>query len=120
MTSAAATRSSMTQRCAVERDGAATDDEGNPAAPAWSSHIASLSCRFFHGTAEREVIDSDRSVVVEDSRMYVPLGTDITEADRINGVTDRLGNAIHSGLFNIRAVTRRATHLELLLQGAAA
>lgn len=113
-------RSTMTLRCQVERDAAGVDVEGNPAAANWQQHIASLACRFWNTTSEREIADGDRIVVGEDLRLLVPVGTDVLERDRVVNVVDRLGASILPGALNIRAVVRRTHHLELTLQGAAA
>jgi len=111
----------MTHRCEIQRNTAAgTDAEGNPVAPTFTTLVASQPCRFWHGSPDREVIDDDRSVVVEQLRMFMPLNADITEADQIDGVKDRAAVDLHVGVLNIRSVVRRPSHLELELQGASA
>lgn len=110
----------MTHRATVERDQAASDVEGNPAAPDWQPHLAAQPCWFSHGTGRTEIVDGEMTVVVEDTQMMVPIGTDITEVDRVTAVVDRRGASQHLGVLNIRAVTPHRTHLELRLQGATA
>jgi len=114
----AAVRSRMTHRCTIERDGAGSDAEGNPATPAWATHLSAQPC-FYWSASEVEAVDVTRTAVVEDGRLLLPKGTDVTERDRVNGITDRLGNAVRSGVLNIRAVVSYGTHLELVVQGVA-
>lgn len=109
-------RSRMTQRALVERD--ATDplvdvtDSGNPEPPDWQEHIDGLPCWLYAGTG-REQIDQNRIAVVEDLRLLVPVGTDITERDRINGIEDRRGSSILGQICNIRFVLLKRDHLEV-------
>lgn len=107
----------MTMRALVERNNQANPDGyGHPDAPNWVQHIASLAC-WLYTQAKQEVIDAEKNAVVEDIRMLVPRGTDITEQDRINGVVDRRGTSIRAGIMSIRAVINRRSHLELVLEG---
>lgn len=110
-----ATRLSLKHRCTVQRDSKlATDDGwGNPQTPVWAAHISDLACRAWSSGA-REPVDSDRTVVIEDLRLIVPLGTDVTEKDRIGDVTDR-GSTILPGPMGVEAILYRPTHLELVL-----
>lgn len=104
-----------THRTTVERDANAGNVvNGIQQSPSWSDHLIALPCRAWT-SAGREQFDATTSVVVEDMRCIVQLGTDITEQDRLNGVTDKDGNPIISGLVGIRAVIRRTDHLELML-----
>lgn len=111
-------RSMMTMRADVERDSGGVDDDWNqPPAAAWAAHITSQPC-LFYSKAKREVEGGGRNekiAVVEDLRMSVPLGVDVTERDRVVNVKDRKGTTIFAGPFYIETVQRRRTHLELLL-----
>lgn len=103
----------MRHRCKIERDNATgTSDWGGPNEPNWVTHLASLPCRTWF-EADAEVIDGDKSAVIEARKIIVPLGTDVTEKDRVAEVKDRLGNVIFTGPAGVRAVGRRADHLEL-------
>lgn len=109
-----ASRLSLTYRCTIERGTSSTDEWGNPGPPTWSAHISDQPCRAW-ATAGREVVtDTTTVVVVEDVRLILPLGTDVTEADRIASVTYR-GGTIQDGPLGIRAVLVNADHIELLL-----
>lgn len=113
-----AARQRMTQRALVQRATSVTDDYGNPGSATWATHIASLAC-WLWSQVEREVLDTRKSAVVEDLRMIVPSGTDITEKDRINGVTDRRGDVVRAGILVIESVVNRRSHLELVVRGVA-
>ncbi len=107
----------MTHRATVQRNTpAGTDGFGGPGAAVWGSHIAALHCWFYaKGSVgvEREVIDGDKSVTLGSHKLLIPLGTDITEADRITAIDDRLGVSIMANTMRIHSVTHRHNHLEL-------
>lgn len=108
-------RSRMTQRTRVERlTPGAIDDSGNPSPGTWAEHIAALPC-WLYGSAERESVTEEKTAVVTDLKALVPLGTDITEQDRLNQVVDRRGNVIEPGLLEIDTVLYQRSHLALTL-----
>ena len=111
-------RSQMAHRCTLERDAAhgTPDGYGLPSASNWQPLAVALPC-WLWSTAERELIGGQKSEVIEDLRMLVPMGTDVTERDRVNGVTDRLGNPVRRGAMGITAVMAKHDHLELVLTG---
>lgn len=108
----------MTMRATVERGATVEDEYGNPGPITWGAHIAALPCWLYSRT-EREVT-GEKSAVIEDLRLMVPKGTDVTEKDRISAVVDRRGQAIRPGVLVIEAVVRRRDHLELDVRGIAA
>jgi hypothetical protein len=103
-------------RCVVQRDdNAATDDGwGNPQTPDWQDHLTDVPCRVVVD-AGREPVDSDRTVVLVDMRLLVPLDTDVTESDRVSEITERGDDYVDAPLV-IEAILRRRTHLELALR----
>lgn len=111
-------RASMRHRCTIERDNsdqAPTDSWGDQPEPDWKPHLENLPCKTWFETG-REAIDT-KVEAIETRRMMVPLGTDVTEADRVAFVTDRRGvRRLFEGPANIESVGARADHLELLLQ----
>lgn len=111
-------RASMIHRCTLERDAAhgTPDGYGLPSAADWRLLLAEVPC-FLWSTAERELISSSKSEVIEDLRLLMPLATDVTERDRINGVKNRLGGWIRRGTLGITAVMSKHDHLELVLTG---
>ena len=106
----------LTHRTTVQRDANADtlNAAGAQESPSWADHLTDLICRAWTSVG-REQLDPTTSVVVEDIRCVVQLGTDVTEQDRLNGVTDEYGNAVIDGLVGIRAVIHRDDHLELIL-----
>lgn len=106
----------MTHLTTVQRDANAgtLNAAGGQASPDWQDHLTNLPCRAWT-SAGREQLDATTSVVVEDMRCIVAVGTDVTEQDRLNGVVDEYGNEVISGLVGIRAVIIRNDHLELML-----
>lgn len=109
-------RVSLLHRTTVERDAnAGTSDGWGQAQPAdWQAHLSDLPCRVWT-RAGREQIDAATSIVAEDMRLVVELGTDVTEQDRLGDVTYR-GDTIVAGPISIRAVVARKDHVELFLE----
>lgn len=107
----------MTMRAALERNTAlgTPDEYGNPSPPAWAALVTVPA--WLWTTVDREVIDNAKTAIVEDTRMIVPKGTDVTAKDRVNGVTDRRGTTIRPGIWIIDSVVGRRDHLELALRG---
>lgn len=110
-------RLSLIHRVTVERDDnilmSPGDGWGNPQPPDWDDHLTDLPCRIWT-QAGREAVDATTFVVVEDMRLVVELGTDVTEHDRLGDVTYR-GDTIITGPIGIRAVLHNQDHLELVL-----
>lgn len=108
-------RSLMTQRALVQRQTSpGTDDFGNPLPSTWATHIESMPCRLY-GSVEREAVNEDTTAVVADLKLSAPKSADVSESDRISGITDRRGNVIRDGLLDIDAVLLKGDHLELSL-----
>lgn len=117
------TRARMTYRAKIERDNGALPRTAwnQKAGPSWGTHLASLPCYVWvENRAQGEVIGPGAGVVaMQEVRMVVPRGTDVTERDRVVNVLDRRGQTYLAGTFNIRSVAPRADHLELMLEEAA-
>ncbi len=104
----------MTHRCTIERRAAGAADAWGQVPSEWETHLTNVRCRTW-ADAGREIVEGTTTVtVVEDVRVIVPLGTDVTEADRIASITYRGGTA-QAGPLGIRAVLARPDHLELVL-----
>jgi hypothetical protein len=109
----------MIHRTLVQRDTqTATNAHNHKGTPTWSTHIDALACFLYVPavTRGREDVAAERTVAIRGYAMLVPLGTDVTERDRISGVEDRAGDVILSGVMNIRAVIRHHNHIELALE----
>lgn len=110
-------RLSLTQRCTIERDANAGNDdswgEGN-ATPDWQPHITDLPCRAWATGGTETVTRTDTIAAIGDVTVIVPLGTDVTEQDRVASVTFR-GDTIQQGPLGIRAINSRRDYLELIL-----
>lgn len=109
-------RLSLIHLATVQRDqnAGAVDDAGFAEDPDWEDHLTDLPCRLWATAGREAVTDSTTLVVVEDLRLVVTVDTDVTEADRLGDVTYR-GTTILARPTQIRAVLRRADHLELVL-----
>ena len=108
-------RLALIHRTRIQRDQNAgvLNPAGAPESPDWQDHLTGQPCRFWTNTG-REVLDPTTDVVAEDMRMVLPLGTDVTEQDRLAGICYR-DDFIAQGPIGIRAVVQRRDHLELFL-----
>lgn len=107
-------RVSLKHSCTIERDANAgsSNARGNPNTPNWQT-LATVPCRL-SVTAGQEAVDATTTAVVEDMRLIVTSDTDVTERDRINGVTYR-GATYAAGVIGIRAVLHHQDHIEIVL-----
>lgn len=105
----------MTMRAEVWRDTQTGRSSLNtPLPPLWEMW-ASVPC-FAWTTSERLAIDSGKSAVVEELRAEIPSSADITTRDRWQYVTDRQGEIIFLGPFEIDTDEPKIGHRELRLR----
>ena len=64
----------------------------------------------------RQVIDEDKTVIVEDIRGKFERDADLLEADRISAVVDRQGKVLFDGPLDVVVIVRRPRHLEAMLE----
>lgn len=109
-------RSVMTMRAKIERDYATgTDPYNNKVSPTWEVAHEFLPCYLYTGRA-REVIDGQKTVLIAEHKMLVPLDTDITEADRVVSIKNRATTELLGQTMGITAIIRRNGHLEVVLE----
>ena len=103
-------------RCVIERNSVSVevDAYNNPVKPEFKVHLPAVPCRAWLKVG-RTVIDGQKTAVIEDRRVLVPLNTDVTEADRISSITDRLGVLVFTAPMKIEHVGRHKSHLELVV-----
>lgn len=106
----------LTMRALVERNQAiGKDGWGNPVAPSFQP-LATSKC-FVWSNTSREIIDGDKTAMVEDMRSLFALSADIRENDEISAVTDANGTVIIPGRLRVEGpVQRKHTHLEAALK----
>ena len=106
----------LTMRAAVERNQATgTDGWNNPVAPDFAP-VGTLPC-FIWSTASRELVDGQKTAMIEDVRGLFALGADLAEGDEIASVTDRAGNVLIAGRLKVEGpVQFKHTHLEAALR----
>ena len=98
-------------RADVERDTASgTDAYGLPVKPVFTA-LATIPC-FVYSRQRREVVDGDKSALVEDMRALFALDANVAEGDEFSNVKDRLGVVILSGRFQLETLQRKHRHLE--------
>jgi hypothetical protein len=109
----------LTMRAVVERNSATAKDAwGQPVAPSWSV-LGTIRC-FAWSNQSRELIDGDKTAMVEDMRMLVGLGADLIEDDEITAITDAKGNVLIPGRLRVEGpVQRKHTHKEAALKRVA-
>lgn len=108
-------RVGLTDRCTIERANTGkADGWNNPGAPKWEPHLEDQPCRAWTETGT-EVVDTDKTAALSSRRLSIPLGTDVTEKDRVASVTRR-GSEFFDGPMDIHAVLPFDDHLELILE----
>jgi hypothetical protein len=110
---------SLTQRCTIERNAAtdAKDSWNQPVRDGWATHIEDQPCRFWamsRGSGEH-VTDTATVFVLEDLRLILQLGTDVTTSDRIASISLADGTEVDGGPIGIRAILPHRDFLELVL-----
>lgn len=105
------TRPFLIHRCTVQRRAAGTEDPyGNPTVEPFANHLTNQPCLWWadvgRGTGGEQYA-TERDTIIDRSRMLMPNGADITEADQIIDIRDRRGNVITAGPWNIVLVTYR-------------
>ncbi len=105
----------MTMRMVIERNTeTGKDDYNNPLPPVWSAW-ETVPC-YAWSQSRKELVDGDKTVVIEDLRALIPVSTDLTESDRVARIEDRLERTLFSGPLDIEAVQRMPHHQELMLE----
>lgn len=102
-------------RTTIQRDTGTVDNWGDQTGPNWTDHLPDVPCRAWTNGGI-ESVEDDRTAVIEDRRISLPIGTDITEKDRVTSVTDTAGNTIFDGPMGVEAVLRHTDHLEVLVK----
>ena len=107
----------LTMRAQVERDQAvAKDSWGQAVVPDFVPVGDPLPC-FVWSNASRELVDDEKSAMVEDLRGMFALGADIAERDELVSVTDRAGAVQHYGRLKVAGpVQFKHNHLEAALR----
>lgn len=107
----------LTMRAQIERNQVTGKDAwNNPQAPQMAPIGAPLPC-FAWSDASRELVDGQKTALVEDMRAMFAVGADIAEADEIANITDRGGTVLHAGRWRIEGrVQFKHNHLEAALK----
>ena len=112
----------LTQKAVIERNEAAGDNFGADGRSNWQEHLT-VSCRlwwdkFGARSPSRTYVDPARTVPISEGGILVPLGTDVTEKDRIARILDGNGDPYIEGNFTITAVMNEEDHMELAIERA--
>jgi hypothetical protein len=113
----------MVQLAVIERDQAKPDAFGAEVATDWKA-LSTVACRLWwwkgsKGTdksASAQYGTPQATINVTGGDMCVPLGTDITDMDRIAKVTSLSGDLVEEGPFRVLSVNQYETHIELSLE----
>ena len=102
----------MTMRADIERNSASGDDAyGSPIKPVFG-FVGNQSC-YVYSKQRREVVDGDKTAMVEDMRALFPFGSWIKEGDEISNITDRQSVVTMPGRFQIETIQPKRRHLEV-------
>jgi hypothetical protein len=107
----------LTMRAVVERNTASGKDAwGQPVAAVWEAVPPPLPC-FAWSNQSRELVDGDKSAMLEDMRIMVSLGADLRADDELTAITDRAGTVLIPGRLKVEGpVQRKHTHQEAALK----
>ncbi len=106
----------LTMRAHVERNQATGKDGWNNPVAAQFAPIGVLPC-FAWSNNSREVVDGQKTAMIEDARALFALGADINENDEIASITDRAGSVLFHDRFRVEGpVQFKHTHLEAALK----
>lgn len=111
--SLASSRVGLRHRCTIERRTRVSDGAGG-FMETWTPIGAPVPCRAWLESRDRSgaTVIGDKVVEVEDRRVIVPIGTNVTDGDRIAQVTHR-GAVLFDGPMPVDSVGRHTDHLEL-------
>lgn len=112
----------MVQQAVIERDagGTGTGPYGADQVPDWQPHLT-VRCRHWWTrssgvrSGQREYENPQGVVPVDQGGIMVPLGTDVTEDDRIVAILNRADTIVIGPMIEIQAVVVQDTHMELAI-----
>jgi hypothetical protein len=115
----------MIQQATIERLESTADALGATTANDWTV-VSTVACRLWwwkgsKGTdksASGQYARPQTTINVTGGDMCVPLGTDVTDLDRIGRVTQKtpIGELVELGPFRVLSVNQYETHIELSLE----
>tara|TARA_Y100000310_G_scaffold47500_3_gene44074 strand:- start:1045 stop:1392 length:348 start_codon:yes stop_codon:yes gene_type:complete len=109
----------MIHRIFVQRNGASANAYGHTSPQSWAALATVAGYVWVTNETAQHIEEFSQSSARY--RAIIPLGTDVTEKDRIEKVEDRADSPTELfGTMNIDAVIRRKNHLELRMRGHAA
>lgn len=110
-----ASRAWLVHLCTIQRNQGTTDSHGGKAQD-WQDHLTAQACRGWVQSGSDVVERKEQATVaLQERRLMLPLGTDVTQLDRVGDVTYR-GATVLDGPHIIEAVLTYVDRLELLLR----
>lgn len=108
-------RSAMVHRAEVQSNTeGGVDDWGNPLPASWGA-ATDVPCRAW-AKMRKEVIDGDKTAIVEDVRAIFARDASVTEDNRIINIKDRQGTVKFTGPFDVVTIAPRKNQLEAMLE----
>lgn len=106
------------QRAVLQRDTAVKDDLGAAISQGWTS-LVTVPCEAWWDKQSargpgREDVSTASTVAIGQGGAFIPGGTDVSTGDRILKITDKAGNVLYNGPFNIVAVLPHASYPALI------
>jgi hypothetical protein len=108
----------LTQTAVIQRNVAAADAFGADVPPDWQPHLT-VACLLWWArstgarSANRTYVSPARQAAVSEGGLLMPLGTDVTEQDRIMQINTPPSEEPVAGLLEIVAVLNQWDHLEV-------
>ena len=85
------------------------DGFGQALPPIWLEIQDPVPCAVW-SRSSREMVSGERTALIDDIRVALPLAADVEINDRIERVTDRRGVEQHPGPLRIDGIERKHTH----------
>ena len=98
----------------LQWDGTWDEDGGNTGAGAPVS-LSALPCHWWAGR-ETRINEEGKLLSVAHHRMMVPLGSDITEGDRVTRILDNRGETIIESVMRVLSALPRRDHVAIGLE----
>lgn len=114
----------LTHQAVIQRNQTGYDAYGAVNGPPnWQTHLTLLARVWWDRSsgvrsANRTFVDPAREVPIDVGGLLLPLGTDVTEQDRVSAINLANGTPYIQGIFLITAVLSQEDHMELNLTRA--
>jgi hypothetical protein len=108
----------MTHRTIIQKDVNAgqRDEQNNPLAPDFEAHAYDVPCYWYVPNRMQPGLQVEPHATMYEHEMLMPLGTEVSEGDRLQGVTKKNGDELTDQVFTVLRVMRHPRNLRIGLE----